>query len=326
MIKDNWAIGVDLGGTKIEVALVHSSGLLQDRLRIATESQQGYMSILNRIKETINQLYNQNKNITPAIIGIGVPGQISKDHDIVHDAPNLKWHEVNLKDDLSAMLHKQVFICNDVRAATWGEWLYGAGKNCDDLVCVFIGTGIGGGIVSGGRMLTGSNNTAGEIGHISIDINGPKCHCGNNGCFEALAGGWAIARDVKAIVDADRNGGKLILTLAGNDINNITAKTIAIAAQKNDELSKIIIDNLVIALIAGFSTVINAYGPRRLILGGGIMEGMPQLLDRIEKGVRKCALKAAIENFEVLPASLHSDSGVIGAAAFALNAADNLEK
>ena len=203
MNRKQWAIGIDLGGTKIEVALVDSSGLLRDRLRVPTESQQGYEAILKRITKTIHQLCSQNGDIVPVSIGIGVPGQISRSSGIVHDAPNLKWHEVKLEEDLSAMLHKHVRVCNDVKAATWGEWLYGAGKHCDDFVCIFIGTGIGGSIVSGGQMLVGCNNTAGEIGHITIDMNGPECHCGNKGCFEALAGGWAIQRDAQTAVRAD---------------------------------------------------------------------------------------------------------------------------
>ncbi len=322
MSKNQWAIGIDVGGSKIEVALVNSSGLLHDRLRVPTDSKKGYEAILKQITETIHQLCEKNGDAVPSAVGIGIPGQISRSSGIVHYAPNLNWHEVKLEDDLSAMLHKHVRICNDVRAATWGEWLYGAGRNCDDLVCIFIGTGIGGGIVSDGRMLAGCNNTAGEIGHMTIDLHGPECHCGNKGCFEALAGGWAVARDAQAMVSTDKKGGKILLAIAGNEINKITAKTVAEAARKNDALAKKIVDNLADALIAGATALVNAFGPCRLILGGGIMEGMPQLLGRIEKGVKKYALKAATENLKVLPAKLHNDSGVIGAAAFALHSMD----
>jgi len=322
MRTNKWAIGIDLGGSKIEVALVNSSGLLHDRLRVPTDSKQGYKAILKLITKTIHQLCDKNGDAVPSAVGIGIPGQISRSSGIVHYAPNLNWHEVNLENDLSKMLDKHVRICNDVRAATWGEWLYGAGRNCDDLVCIFIGTGIGGGIVSDGRMMAGCNNTAGEIGHMTIDLHGPECHCGNKGCFEALAGGWAVARNAQAMVSTDKKGGKILLAIAGNEINKITAKTVAEAARKNDALAKKIVDNLADALIAGATALVNAFGPCRLILGGGITEGMPQLLGRIEKGVKKYALKAATENLKVLPAKLHNDSGVIGAAAFALHSMD----
>lgn len=322
MNTNQWAIGVDLGGTKIEVALVNSSGIVHDRLRIPTDSKQGYNAILERITGTIHQLCDKNDDAVPSVIGIGIPGQISRSSGIVNYAPNLNWHNVKLEEDLSAMLHKHVRICNDVRAATWGEWLYGAGKKCDDFVCIFIGTGIGGGIISDGRLLAGCNNTAGEIGHMTIDLHGPECHCGNKGCFEALAGGWAVARDAQEMVKSDMKSGKIMLEVAGNEISKITAKTVSEAASRNDPMATKIIDNLADTLIAGATSIVNAFAPCRLIFGGGIMEGMPQLLERIEKGVNKYALKAATKNLEVLPAKLHNDSGVIGAAAFALHSMD----
>ena len=322
MSTNQWAIGIDLGGTKIEVALVNSSGLLHDRLHVDTDSQHRYKTILKQITEAIHQLCDKNGDAVPSAVGIGLPGQIGRSSGIVHYAPNLNWREVYLENDLSKMLGKHVRICNDVRAATWGEWLYEAGKSCNDIVCIFIGTGIGGGIVSDGRMLTGCNNTAGEIGHMTIDLHGPECHCGNTGCFEALAGGWAIERDAQEMVKADMKSGKILLTIAGNEINKITAKTVSEAAGKHDPLAKKIIDNLADALIAGATAIVNAYGPSRIIFGGGIMEGMPGLLKKIEKGVNKYALKAATEDLKVLPAKLHNDSGVIGAAAFALHSTD----
>jgi glucokinase len=168
-------------------------------------------------------------------------------------------------------------------------------------------------------MLLGCNNSAGELGHLTIDIHGPECRCGNRGCFEALAGGWAIERDAQALVTADIKAGKLMIEMAQNEITNITARTVIEAAQKNDELACRIVDNLCDYIIAGSTAIVNAFGPCRLILGGGVMEGMPQLIDRIDKGIKKYALKAATKRLELIPAKLHNDSGVIGAAAFALD-------
>jgi glucokinase len=319
MSKEHWAIGIDLGGTKIEVALVSEAGKIHDRLRTTTESGQGHDAVMNRITETVNKLLAQNQDIIPIAIGIGVAGQITKKTGVVLYSPNLKWKDVKLQEELKNKLKKPVAVCNDVRAAGWGEWLYGAGKGCDDLVCVFVGTGIGGSIVSGGQMLEGSCNSAGEIGHTTIDLHGPVCHCGNKGCFEALAGGWAIQRDAQDAATKNKDDGKMLIDLAGGDIHAITAKTVAEAAKKNNPLAQQLIDNLVDALIAGSVTIVNFLSPARLIFGGGIIEGMPELLDRVEKGIKKNALKAATDSLEVLPAKLHNDSGVIGAAALALH-------
>jgi glucokinase len=318
MHKQEWAIGVDLGGTKVEIALIDKKGKIHTRERFQTDSKQGYKAIFNKIAETINKIALQNKNVLISLIGIGVAGQIEKKTGVVKYSPNLEWRNVPLQNDLSKKLNIPVIVCNDVKAAMLGEWYYGAGKKCNDLVCVFVGTGIGGGIISNGMILEGANNTAGEIGHITIDLHGPKCHCGNKGCFEALAGGWAIARDAQNAVKEKRAAGKTLLKIAG-DIKNISAKTLQEGLKQNDKLSKKLRDNITEALIAGTVSIVNAFGPKRIIFGGGIMEGLPGLLPVIEKGIKKRALQAAIKSLEILPAQLHNDSGVIGAAAYALH-------
>jgi len=314
----DWAIGVDLGATKIEVALINFQGFIKDRLRIPTEIHEGYNSVINRIASSIDKLRGQNPGIASSAIGVGVAGQVEKNTGLVSYAPNLEWHRVNIQEALSEKVNIPIVVCNDVRAATWGEWLYGAGKGCNHLVCVFVGTGIGGGIVSSGQMLEGFNNTAGEIGHITLDINGAQCHCGNRGCFEALASGWAIERDARMAVKEDRNAGKKLLEISGGETVNITAKAVADAALQSDPLSKLLINNITTALIAGSISIVNTLGPHRLIFGGGVIEGIPGLIGKIEKGVKKYALGTAASRLEVLPASLHEDSVVVGAAVFAL--------
>ncbi len=314
-----WAIGIDLGGTKIEVAIVSVKGQLLDRLRIPTEASQSADGICSNIADTVHKLTKQHPDINPSVIGIGVAGQIEKDTGVITCAPNLGWNNVNLQELLANKLHIPVVVCNDVKAAAWGEWLHGAGVGCNDMVCIFIGTGIGGAIVSNGKMLDGCNNTTGEIGHMTIQLHGPLCHCGNEGCFEALAGGWAMERDAQMAVKNDTNGGKLLLEMAGGSIASVTGKTVSAAAQQGDVLANTLIDNVTDALIAGVASVVNILGPCRVILGGGVIEGMHELIGRIEKGVKKHALKATLTHFELVPAKLHNDSGVIGAAAYALH-------
>ena len=237
---------------------------------------------------------------------------------MVRFAPNLGWHEVPLAAGISSALEVPVILMNDVRAATWGEWLHGAGRDCDDLVCVFVGTGIGAGIVSGGRMLTGCTNTAGEIGHMTIDLDGPRCTCRNSGCLEALAGGWAIARIARSEIKDDPGAGAYLLDSADGDLERVTAKLVALAMLEGDPLSIRIISNAVHALTAGAVSLVNAFNPCRLILGGGVIEGIPEVLDTIREGVLASALTTAVSRLEVLPARLRHDAGVIGMAACAL--------
>jgi glucokinase len=316
--REVWAIGVDLGGTKVEVADVDGAGRLRERLRRPTRVKDGPEAVREEIVAAVQNLRDM-KVSPPAGVGVGLAGQVDPEHGVVRFAPNLGWHDVSFQTDLTHALGLPVAVINDVRAATWGEWLHGAGQGCKDLICIFVGTGIGGGVVSGGQMLSGCSNTAGEVGHMTIDLHGPPCTCGNRGCFEALAGGWAIARDAREAVSADPSLGALLLKLAGNQQEAITAEMVSTAAKAGDPLAKHLFDKVAQALIAGCVSVVNAFNPCRLILGGGVIEGFGEFVERIDRGVRQQALSAATQSLTILPAQLRSDAGVIGAAALAMH-------
>jgi glucokinase len=320
MSSTEWAIGIDLGGTKIDVAQVDASGKVHARLRMPTDVKNGPAAVESQIFEAVNQLCAKNFSSAPVGIGIGVAGQVESGTGVVRFAPNLNWHNMPLLANIQNSLRMSGVAINDVRAATWGEWLYGAGKGCNDLVCLFIGTGIGGGIVSDGRMLNGSSNTAGELGHIIVDINGPLCYCGSRGCMEAYAGGRALSKRTREAIEQDPSKGEYLLKLAGGDINMITTRMVSEAAREGDALSVQLIDKMVEALVAGCASIVNAFNPARLILGGGVTEGYPELIQRVEEGVKKRALSSAASELKVVPAMLQNDSGVVGAAAIAMQA------
>ena len=166
-------------------------------------------------------------------------------------------------------------------------------------------------------MLQGSSNTAGEVGHMTIDMNGPTCTCGNTGCFEALAGGWGIARLAKEAVAKDPEKGSALLSSVQGTISNLTAKHVFELCQKQDPLALLIVEKVTDTLIAGIASLVNAFNPKRVILGGGIIQGYPQLIEKIREGVPKRALKAAVESLQIVQAQLLAGAGVIGAAAFA---------
>ncbi len=311
--NDTWAVGVDLGGTKVEVARVDSAGRLHQRLKRPTNVKEGPEAVKREIVDLAREL-QELAGSPPIGVGIGLAGQIDPHEGVMIFAPNLDWHNVPFRSDLKQALGLPVVITNDVRAVAWGEWLHGAGEGCDDLVCLFVGTGIGGGVVSGGRMITGCSNTAGELGHITIDLNGPPCTCGQRGCLEALAGGWAIEKIAQEAVALDPPGGTLLINLAGGTMGGITAKTVAEGAHAGDLFSLHLVERVAQVLIAGAVTIVNAFNPCRLILGGGVIEGLPQLVGQIDQGVRKRALPAATKALQVLRAELGNDAGVVGAA------------
>jgi glucokinase len=322
MKQEAWAIGVDLGGTKVEVAVVDASGRILQRLKRPTDVTGGPDAIIAEIVGMVRQLEESGPPSPPAGLGVGVAGQIAPAAGVVRFAPNLNWREVPLQDRLNQALGLPAVVANDVRAATWGEWLHGAGRGAEDLICLFIGTGIGGGVVSGGRMLTGCTNTAGELGHITVDLNGPPCTCGHRGCLEALAGGWAIARRARQAIRDAPAAGKAFLQAAGLEEpvapQDVNASVVAAAARAKDPLARLLVDEVARALVAGAVGLVNAFNPCRLILGGGVMQGLPELLGHIDTGVRRAALNAASEGLQVLPAQLGNNAGVVGAASLAL--------
>ena len=314
------AIGVDLGGTKIDFGLVDETGRILHHERLETLVANGAQAIENKILDTVRSL--QEKAEYPILgIGIGVAGQIDEQTGSVIFAPNLKWHNVPIRADIEKILELPVRIINDARALTMGEWQYGAGKGHQDILCVFIGTGIGGGVVSGGNLLVGGSNTFGEVGHMTIDFNGPLCTCGKKGCLESFAGGWGMAARARDAIEKNGRGpeSQKILELADYKVDQVTANIVVRAYHEGDPFAQEIIEQVKEALIAGCASLVNAFNPSRLILGGGLIEGMPEIIEIIDKGVRRDALKAATKSFEVVRAKLGKELGVLGSAAVIFN-------
>lgn len=318
MTEGIWGIGVDLGGTKIEAARIDIiDGRILQRSRYPTRVGAGASAIISDIIDAVNELEADHAG-APVALGVGVAGQIEAGNGTVLSSPNLGWRNVPLQAQLQERIETPVIIHNDVHAATWGEYRHGAGQGYNNLLCLFVGTGIGGGIISNGRLLTGCSNTAGELGHIPVDLHGPCCHCGNNGCLEALAGGWAIARQAQKAVMNQPQAGAALLDRASGNRESITARIVAQAAHAGDPLANEIIDDVTQALVAGVTGLVNAFNPCRIILGGGVIEGLPGLIAQVNDGVKRRALAAATASLQVVPAQLHNDAGVIGAAALAV--------
>ncbi len=318
MHDQNWAIGVDLGGTKMEIGHVDMLGNVHQRVRY-THANRHPDYIMAQIEETAKQLIADA--VSPALgLGIGVPGQIERATGRVSFAPNLQWRDVPIKKKLEQALNIPVHVTNDVRAAAMGEWVYGAGAGCEDLVCLFIGTGIGGGVVSGGHMLLGHSNSAGELGHTTIDWMGKTaCSCGNSGCLEAFASGWAIAKRAREAVQQDPAAGAQLLKSAEGQLASITAEKVVKAFFEGDRLAETIINAALEALVAGCVSLVNTFNPRMLLLGGGVSKGLsPILVSHIEAGIKKKGLSQSAAAVEVVLSKLSGNAGLVGSAALAL--------
>lgn len=315
-VERDLTLGVDLGGTKVLVALVDPAGEIVASFRHPTQAESGFERVVEAIVESVHECLVQAGIAGAGALGVGVAGQVERHTGAVRFAPNLGWRDAPLRLELERRLSLPVAVLNDVRAATWGEWRHGAGRGVDDLVVLFVGTGVGGGIVSGGRVLEGCGNSAGELGHLTIVAGGRKCRCPNRGCLEAYAGGWAIAERARDAAQADGATGRALVARAGG-IERITAATVTDAWHAGDPLAIRIVEETAGYLAAGIVAIVNALNPCTLVLGGGVLEKVPEYVGRVEPLVRASALGSAVEALRIVPATLAGSAGVIGAAAVA---------
>jgi len=314
------ALGIDVGGTKIESALVDPSGTVVTTHRHPTDAARGPDRVIDDLVSCVRECLDQSAN-GASVAGIGVAGQVDPERGIVRSAPNLDWTDVPLQERAAGALGIPVHVLNDVRAITWGVWQHGAGRGVDDLVAVFIGTGIGGGVISDGRMLHGPRGTAGEVGHTTLVAGGRDCHCPNRGCWEAYAGGWAIAERAQDAVRQDPEAGQTLLDLAGSR-DAITGRTVNDALAQGDPLAHALTEATSRYLGAGMTSVVNTLNPERIVMGGGVIEGHPAHVDAVAEIVRERALPPARQRLDIVPSELGGQAGVVGAAAYARQRAD----
>lgn len=311
------SVGVDLGGTKIALGVVDRAGGLIDSERIPTRADRPASAVIADIVASVRGRWGERLDVSHPL-GVGVAGQVDR-RGTVRFGPNLNWHEVPLGRDLARELGRPVSVLNDVQAATFGEWQHGAGRGLGDLVCLFVGTGIGGGIVAEGRLQPGATGTAGELGHMTVAQGGRKCHCPNSGCLEAYASGWAIAeRARQAVADSPARGARLV-TLAG-DAASISSLTVEEAFRQGDALARELVEETLGYLTSGLVSIVNALNPAMIVLGGGVLEGFAGRIPALAREVRARALRAASERLKIVPAALGGESGLIGAAAYARQA------
>ncbi|MGC8976435.1 MAG: ROK family protein [Candidatus Ratteibacteria bacterium] len=304
------AVGIDLGGTYIKAGLVDENGKILKKEQFPTLAEKNDKDIvISQIEKSIKFLYEDDIEG----IGIGTPGVVD-DEGIVYEAPNLPgWDKINLKKIFEDKFKKKVVVENDVNTIAWGEYLFGAGKGSKTMICITLGTGLGGGIVKDGKLLRGGKYSAVEIGHIPIDYKGPKCKCGNYGCIERFVGrDYIVERAIKGI-----NQGKKtkIYELVEGKLDKITPKTISEAYKLGDEFAESIWIDVGICLGAMFSGLVNLLNPDVIVIGGGISQAGKILFDTIEKTIKERAMKILTKNLKILPAGLGIDSGIVAAGA-----------
>ena len=312
-------VGVDMGGTKILSAVVDAEGNILSTAKVPTQAKDDTSIVIDRIADSIKEAFQKSGVAVDTIqaIGIGAPGPLDPQTGVVIFAPNLGWKNVPLKTELEERLDIPTFVDNDVNIGTLGEHTYGAGKGIQNLVGIFVGTGIGGGIILNGALFHGASKTAGEIGHIIVKADGPKCGCGTRGCLEALASRTAMTKAFqKAIL---KKGKKSILTkLTDGDLDLIRSGTLAKALRSKDKLTLKVFKQTTKYLGVGIGSIVNFLNPDMIVLGGGVVEALDdKFIDNIRKAAKKYALPDTLKGVQIVRAELGDDAGVLGAAALA---------
>ncbi|WP_219642572.1 ROK family protein [Cohnella sp. CFH 77786] len=311
-------LGIDLGGTKMLAALVDGNGTIVARTLQPTMAERGVEDVIDRLISMADSLLSRHAPEAgkAAIrgIGIAVAGVLDPDQGTVVLATNLGWKNVPIGRLLEERFRCPVRVLNDANAAALGEWLAGAGAGSEDVVFVTVSTGIGGGIVSGGRLILGSSGSAGELGHISIDRNGPPCPCGNRGCVELYASGSAIARRVREDVRGGDPRTSAILRKAGFEAERLTAQHVAAAAEEGDDYARNVLADAGSALGMGLVSIIHLANPNKVILGGGVTEIGDLLLAPMMETLRKYGIPEMVNQVAFDRAQLEGDAGAAGAA------------
>ncbi len=317
-MKKMLVLGVDLGGTKILSALIDEEGKLLARDQTPTPSTGDQNSVIQAILSSSKRVLNEADIVGDdvAAVSIAAAGPSDIRTGILYTSPNLPgWENVPLRNIFSKHFDKTVYLLNDARAAALGELYFGAAKGLKNFIFITISTGIGGGIIIDGELYSGAAGTAGELGHMVIDDDGPLCNCGNRGCWEMLASGKALTSAAKrSIKEGVKNS---IIEYADGDLEKVNAQAINAAAIAGDPLAQELISRNAYYLGVGLANLINIFSPELIVIGGGLSNIGDRLLLPAYEEAKKRAFKQPYEATRFALAALGADSGVLGAAGYA---------
>jgi glucokinase len=313
MSKQPVYVGIDLGGTSFRVGLVTSEGELLAWEGFPTLLQRGHVDIIDRMAQRARELWEKEGYSADEIVGVGVgsPGPLDLKKGTVITTPNLKWTNVPLRDMLAERLEKRVTIDNDAISATFGEFWVGAGQPYDDVIGITLGTGVGGGIILGGKIHHGLHGIGGHLGHMVIGVDGRLCGCGNRGCLEAYASGTAIAVRAREALERESN------SQLHEAPNPLTAKKVFQAAQKGDPLAQRIFDETGYYLAIAINNLLNLLNPEAVILMGAVANAGDMLFRPLRGYLKGMAFPRVYEDTRVLRGTLVEMAGAVGAAGFA---------
>lgn len=304
---------VDLGGTQIRTARYTPDGQMEARVAFQTPTAEGPEAVLERIREAIRAVWPGGGTSVAALV-ISAPGPVDAHRGVVRFTPNIPgWKDVPLRDLMADTFGIPTLVANDANLAALGEFRFGAGQGVRDLIYLTISTGIGGGIVIDGRLFEGGQGLGGEVGHMVIEPDGPPCGCGGYGCLEAVASGTAIAREARAALARG-----VPSLLARYPPEEITARLVAEAAARGDELARGIFARAGRYIGLAMVSLMYLFNPALFILGGSVVKAGDLLLEPLRQTVRERTQRVYWENTSIVQAALGDDVVLLGALALAL--------
>jgi glucokinase len=320
-LAEKWIIGVDLGGTTTKLAFVTETGEIIEKWEIPTDVSDEGKKIIGNIAQAIREkLAGLGKTKEDILgIGMGAPGPADLKKGIIYEAVNLGWkNEYPIKQSLEYEISLPVVIDNDANCAALGEMWRGAGNGARDLVCVTLGTGVGGGVIANGDIVQGTKGAAGEIGHITaVPEGGAPCNCGKSGCLETIASATGIVRIALENLKQHQTGGELYQLYQQN--GTVTAKDVFDAARNDDSLAKSVVNEVAYHLGMALANIANMLNPEKIVIGGGVSKAGDVLLKPVSDYFQKHAFPRVASSTKLVLATLGNDAGVIGAAWLVLN-------
>ena len=315
----DYIVGVDLGGTKILSGIFDRSLECIGTAKVSTKAQRGVVAVVDRIDRCVRDAVDEADLSMKQVAGVGVgaPGAVEFESGTVIFAPNLEgWKDVPLKKELEKHLDVPVFVENDGNVAVLGVHVAELKAKPRSVIGIFVGTGIGGGLIVDGKLYSGFNHTAGEIGHMVLDVNGPKCGCGNRGCFEALASRTAIFQRIKAGV---KEGEKTLLTdMLGDGLEDLRSGDLRKAIRRGDKFVTKVIEQTAEYIGIGVANLVNIFSPEVVVLGGGVMEALAdEMTSVIAKTAKEHAMPGTIKGVDIIASKLGDIAGITGAAVLA---------
>jgi glucokinase len=316
--KAEYLVGVDLGGTKILAGIFTSSLKCVGRAKMSTKAERGPDAVIERIAHCVQDAVDECDLSLKQVkgVGIGAPGSVDPDNGRVMFAGNLGWKDIALKKELEKQLELPVFLQNDCNGCTLGVHEVELEGKPRHMVGLFLGTGIGGGMILDGKMLIGFNRTAGEVGHMVLEVNGPKCSCGNRGCWEALASRTALFRQVQ---EAVKEGQKTVLTeMLGSDMKSLRSGDLRKAIKQGDKLVEHIVEEAARYSGIAVANLINIVNPEVVVLGGGLMDALEnEMMPVVIETAREHAFPGSDKGVKILASKLGDDAGITGGAVLA---------